>query len=636
MPAQLARFGSDGTAERGFGLIDLMLVIAIIAILAANLLPSYLDAVKESKLSRIQGDVAAIARQAAVYIGQNPPDDRASPPTLDTLVAAGLVDPRLDDGILHGYFFVLQVAPDGVSFDVIAVPIRSGVTGDKRVSTDESEVVTVEDHPDATAGEEAFIEAVQQAAIDAIRSLHELSVGAALSRTRKLVQDPTIADILVGAFDADGDDQLSGDELLYPDLLSLARGIASLFENPIPGFSGDDADATSVLDDFLATVRAEMMIDEADYDDLPSIPEAVPSDPFALLDLVPGGPISGLKALIKNRVPDDPSKNRVVFVSKDPRIAIGVPGSSDDPRCSFGNGGSVEVYSPTSGQQFTQFLPCDNWKLLGRETKPRGYKYLDKDLLRGPCKLVLVRAGKVAKAVCLGKGPFGLTLDLAEGSPQDEIYIKITMGAGSITHCAQFGGEITRDGTDGKTFLAKNSQREVCCPHSCVHDECSEGEPLDPACDSCVASICALDPSCCTSSWHPICVEAVSSVCGLPECSPSTEQWCVDSFPGCFGPCPTGGSCSSQGSFCECGAGSTDDCGDTFPQCNGTCPEPYVCALRYDAVQDYCKCVEDETRMPCAVTTYPSCLGTCPEGSTCGFQPLVGEACSCLPDLPSE
>jgi hypothetical protein len=49
----------------------------------------------------------------------------------------------------------------------------------------------------------------------------------------------------------------------------------------------------------------------------------------------------------------------------------------------------------------------------------------------------------------------------------------------------------------------------------CAHDKCTFGEPLDPACDPCVAAIIDRDPYCGTTQWDSICVNQVATVCGL-------------------------------------------------------------------------------------------------------------------------
>jgi hypothetical protein len=48
---------------------------------------------------------------------------------------------------------------------------------------------------------------------------------------------------------------------------------------------------------------------------------------------------------------------------------------------------------------------------------------------------------------------------------------------------------------------------------ACAHGRCSTGAALNSGCDSCVSSICAVDPYCCNTYWDSICVNEVSSVC---------------------------------------------------------------------------------------------------------------------------
>jgi hypothetical protein len=49
---------------------------------------------------------------------------------------------------------------------------------------------------------------------------------------------------------------------------------------------------------------------------------------------------------------------------------------------------------------------------------------------------------------------------------------------------------------------------------TCAHPICSTGGSLASSCDSCAASICAVDSYCCTTGWDSICVGEVGSVCG--------------------------------------------------------------------------------------------------------------------------
>ena len=54
--------------------------------------------------------------------------------------------------------------------------------------------------------------------------------------------------------------------------------------------------------------------------------------PSGAIDYLVGIPVAGKKILIKNKVPDDASKNKIVITLKDSGIRIGTPGSQDDPR----------------------------------------------------------------------------------------------------------------------------------------------------------------------------------------------------------------------------------------------------------------------------------------------------------------
>jgi hypothetical protein len=55
-----------------------------------------------------------------------------------------------------------------------------------------------------------------------------------------------------------------------------------------------------------------------------------------------------------------------------------------------------------------------------------------------------------------------------------------------------------------------------CIAPACDHPLCDEGVLLDPACDPCVAQICAVDPWCCDTDWDAQCVDEVGSICGMP------------------------------------------------------------------------------------------------------------------------
>jgi prepilin-type N-terminal cleavage/methylation domain-containing protein len=69
-------------SERGFTLIELMIVVAIIGILAAIAIPKFADLIRKSKEGSTKGNIGAIKGALAVYYGENegsyPVDNLAS------------------------------------------------------------------------------------------------------------------------------------------------------------------------------------------------------------------------------------------------------------------------------------------------------------------------------------------------------------------------------------------------------------------------------------------------------------------------------------------------------------------------------------------------------------------------------
>jgi hypothetical protein len=55
----------------------------------------------------------------------------------------------------------------------------------------------------------------------------------------------------------------------------------------------------------------------------------------------------------------------------------------------------------------------------------------------------------------------------------------------------------------------------------CAHDLCLAGDRLLPACDPCVPTVCATDPTCCEHAWDDICVSRAVSLCKGLECNAS-------------------------------------------------------------------------------------------------------------------
>ena len=136
----------------------------------------------------------------------------------------------------------------------------------------------------------------------------------------------------------------------------------------------------------------------------------------------------------------------------------------------------------------------------------------------------------------------------------------------------------------------------------CSHDKCDSGGPLNAGCDTCVASICAELPFCCTTGWTDLCVDRVKTKCNL-GCP--TKGDCVPWLPGQTDPeCP--------GYDLTVGI----PCGNTVPVCNhGKTTVPAgVKVVHFPANSNqYPKCAPDQThpQMQTCFTTQPIEPGKC-------------------------
>ncbi len=97
---------------------------------------------------------------------------------------------------------------------------------------------------------------------------------------------------------------------------------------------------------------------------------------------------------------------------------------------------------------------------------------------------------------------------------------------------------------------------------SCSHDMCTSGGKLVSSCDPCVTQICAHDSYCCNTSWSSICVNEVSSICGLNTCSGGG-----------------GNTCSHP--YCSTGTKLASGCASCVTQICGT--DSYCCTHTWDA-----------------------------------------------------
>ena len=176
-----------------------------------------------------------------------------------------------------------------------------------------------------------------------------------------------------------------------------------------------------------------------------------------LYPVLPPTPLAGRHLTIRNALPDKPARNRLAFSSRDSSIVVPVPGSPDDPRIA---GATLSVAGASS---FSQVLPASGWTLLGKASAPKGYRYLDRSLANGPCRVVVLRAGRFVRAACRSGGAAVVDYDLQVGQVESPIRVDLVLGQGT-GYCAVFGGRVVRDGSNGRTFLARGAPSPASCP----------------------------------------------------------------------------------------------------------------------------------------------------------------------------
>ena len=210
--------------------------------------------------------------------------------------------------------------------------------------------------------------------------------------------------------------------------------------------------------------------DEIDAGSDPADPLSTPGGPIPTPTATPppGGAtaVGAQKLLIKNKVPDDESKNKIIVLAKSGSIVIPLPLSADDPRCNGDPVGTVKatitVSSATSGQTVSAGLPCENWSAIGSAISPRGYKYRDPELNDGPVKLLSWKDGKLLKATLSGQGTSVLGYDLQVGTSENPVDVQFASGASGL--CMQCSGASGKDGSDGKLFKANDCPAPPSCP----------------------------------------------------------------------------------------------------------------------------------------------------------------------------
>ncbi len=111
--------------NRGFTLIEVMITVAIVAILAAVALPSYQDSVAKSRRAEARGQLLELAQFMQRYYSQNDRFDQNAAGTAVAIPAGLALVPRTAAAGAETYSISFTTTPTISTFTIRAAP-RSG------------------------------------------------------------------------------------------------------------------------------------------------------------------------------------------------------------------------------------------------------------------------------------------------------------------------------------------------------------------------------------------------------------------------------------------------------------------------------------------------------------------------------
>jgi hypothetical protein len=222
-----------------------------------------------------------------------------------------------------------------------------------------------------------------------------------------------------------------------------------------------DKDGATLLDEYLA--GSDPTSPDTDGDQALDGADSAPQDRLVGGITTADQLVEGKKIVVRDK-DGDATKRRLVVISKDPTISTPAKGATGDPTL---KGALLRIKNPSTSEQDYFVLDADLWEPLGQNPVGKnGYKYLDRNRERGPCKIVLVKPTRLVRAVCFDDR-MSFTLNEAQ---QTVIQASLTLGTSdsSPRYCMEFGGVIKKDSqaADGKVglFRSIDSTAPSACP----------------------------------------------------------------------------------------------------------------------------------------------------------------------------